>query len=65
MPFGYMLGAIALNTLLYGWQQLSRYGWPGVTSTEVVIGILIGGIAGGLLWGWLLWRFWLHKKLPR
>ena len=65
MPLGYVLGWIAVNTLVYGWQQLGRYGWPGVTSTEVATGILIGGIAGGLFWGWLLWRFWLYRKFPQ
>jgi len=58
MPLGYLAVWVALNAvavLYQGGLPRTVGAWAEFAATAFL---------GGLLWGWILWRFWLYRKFP-
>ena len=64
MPGRYIAIWIGLGALAAINSAVQTGEWPPNNITRVV-NLTVGGVLGGLLWGWLLWRFWLYRKLTK
>ena len=63
MPLGYQGIWLLLMAILISVQTVNHYGWP---LSDGIIGEAIAEIVlGAYLWGWIFWKFWLHKQFPK
>ncbi len=65
MPWGYILVWVALSGALGAYHTIHSYGWPPGNYGEFVSSVVIEGLVGGYLWGWVFWKFvGLYKRFP-